>query len=267
MRIETELAITAAHRAGKMLACTFDNRKLGSFFLKKNKEVVSEADYEANDIIISRIKKTFPNHRILSEETEKDRELPITNQPTWIIDPLDGTSNFVSHIPLFAVAIALVENGVTTMSIIHDPLHDDTYVAEKGQGTFLNWEPIRVAENQIRPGTMLFAGRGHENRDKQRHRSIIYTLEEKMPYFRRLGSASIMMALVAAGRAEAVILTGNKPWDIVPGALLIKEAGGKLSDYCGRSWRYQSDDIVASNGFVHDSIIRLTKDPIDNNQI
>jgi myo-inositol-1(or 4)-monophosphatase len=106
---------------------------------------------------------------------------------------------------------------------------------------------------------MLFAGRGYRDQDHEQHAKIIYALERQTTYFRRLGVASIMLASVACGRADSVILTGNKPWDVVAGALLITEAGGRITDYCGGPWTLDSDDLVGSNSLIHDELVGITR--------
>ena len=128
------------------------------------------------------------------------------------------------------------------------------------KGTTLNGASVRVStKNQVR-GAMLFAGRGYRDRAHERHGKIIYSLVQQTSYFRRLGSAAIMLASVAVGRADSVILTGNKPWDVVAGALLIAEAGGRVTDYCGNPWGLESTDLVATNGAIHDQLIAITRE-------
>jgi myo-inositol-1(or 4)-monophosphatase len=137
------------------------------------------------------------------------------------------------------------------------------FAAEKGKGATLNGKQIKVSTREVTRGGMLFAGRGFQDRDRVRHGKIIYALERQTPYFRRLGSAAHMLAGVACGRADAVILTGNKPWDTVAGILLVEEAGGKVTDYCGRRWTMKSEDLVATNSAIHKEIIKITKGKSD----
>jgi len=111
---------------------------------------------------------------------------------------------------------------------------------------------------------MLFAGRGYKEQHRRRHAKIISVLEQQTTYFRRLGSATLMLAYVASGRADAVILTGNNPWDLEAGSLLVTEAGGKISDYCGTEWTSASSDLVATNGILHEKLIEITKALDDN---
>ena len=258
MNKELAIAIKAAQEAGALLKKTF-KQKGNTVSYKTNNEPVSLVDYACNDIVLRHINRAFPKYAILSEESHGALQAEISNEPTWIIDPLDGTSNFIAGIPLFAVAIALVKKQKPVVGVIYDPIHDELFSAQLGMGTKMNNKKIAVSNRDITKGAMLFAGRGYKNRDKVRHGKIIYALEKQTTYFRRLGSAAIMLSSVAAGRADSVILTGNKPWDTVGGALLIKEAGGKVTDYCGKKWNLKSPDLVATNGHIHTQLTSITK--------
>lgn len=253
---EADMAISAANEAGEILRSAFKTNHANKVTYKAHNEPVSEADFASNKVITDRLKKAFPEYLILSEEMEGVDEFKITNQPTWIIDPLDGTSNFLRKVPLFAVVIALVVNQEPVLGIIYDPLQDELFLAEAGKGATLNGEKISVSK---RERTMLMAGRAHDNKSVIRHGQILYALEKTTSYFRRLGSAAIMLTTVACGRTEGVLLTGSKSWDTVAGALLVKEAGGIITDYCGKPWNVASCDLVASNIKVHDAMIKATR--------
>lgn len=254
---ELEIAISAAKKAGEYILSFFGSSQNVRF--KSDNSPVTDADIGSSKIIEKMILSAFHDHKILCEECPNALTRKIGSEPTWIIDPLDGTSNFIAHIPLFAVVIAYVVGGKTKLGLIFDPLHDDLFVAQMGKGTMFNGQPVHVSTKNVVRGAMLFAGRGYRDQDQERHGQIIYALERQTTYFRRLGAASIMLASVAAGRADSVILTGNKPWDVVAGALLIQEAGGKVTDYCGNPWTLESPDLVASNGLIHDELVGITK--------
>ncbi len=253
---ELVTAIEIATSAGALVRERFG--KSNQIQRKEDHSLVSEADMVSHDFIVNALSQTFPSHAILSEESPGALHTTIKTKPTWVIDPLDGTSNFLSQIPLFAVALALIENGQTRVGVIYDPIHDELFVAEKGQGTTLNGTPVFVSKKDMPRGAMLFAGRGYKEKDQGRHANIISALERQTTYFRRLGSATIMLAYVACGRADTVILTGNNPWDTLAGAFLVKEAGGQISDYCGHPWKHTSEDLVATNGIMHPKLIEMT---------
>lgn len=255
----TKVAVEAAKEAGALLRSSFEAKGGYGVKYKKHKEPVSLVDYASNDIIISHLSRTFPKHNILSEESDGALEATIGNGTTWIIDPLDGTSNFIAGIPIFGLTIALVEKKEIKIGIIYDPVHDEMFVAEKGRGATLNGKKMYVSKRDVVRGAMLFAGRGYRANDKMRHGKVIYALEKTTTYFRRLGCASIMLSSVASGRADSVILTGSKPWDTVAGILLIREAGGKVTDYCGKRWTLKSPDLLATNGKIHKRLVGITE--------
>jgi myo-inositol-1(or 4)-monophosphatase len=259
MSDEVRIAIEAAQKAGVLLSERFA-AKNHTLTIKEDESLATETDFESSKIISERILSAFPDHTILSEENPGAYTQEIGSEPTWVIDPLDGTSNFIAGIPLFAIAIALVIDREPVIGLIYDALHKDLFVAEVGQGAFLNQEPMHVSERQETKGAMLFAGRGYKHRDHERHGKIIYALERETTYFRRLGTAAMMLASVASGRADSVILTGSKPWDLIGGALLVREAGGRVTDYCGNDWKLGSEDLVATNGAIHDQLITITKE-------
>jgi myo-inositol-1(or 4)-monophosphatase len=257
MKSPLSVAIKAAEEAGEILLEAYNGRR-NTVTYKAHREPVSLADYASNDVILRHLTRAFPDDVIVSEEVAGSVH-DLRKGKVWIVDPLDGTSNFIAHIPLFAVTIARMENGVATVAVIYDPVHGDMYTAERGNGAKLNGRSMHVSNRDVTIGAMFFAGRGYRDMDRMRHGRIIYALERRTPYFRRLGSAAIMLAGVACGSADAVILTGSKPWDTVAGGLLVEEAGGKISDYNGRTWSPESIDLVATNKQLHPHIIAVTK--------
>ncbi len=256
MTHELKTAIEIATSAGALVRERFGTSN--HVHQKEDHSLVSEVDIVAHEYIMKELRHAFPDHATLSEESPGALHTEIETKPTWVIDPLDGTSNFLSHIPLFAVALALIENGQTRVGVIYDPIHDELFAAEKGKGTTLNGASVFVSKKDAPRGAVLFAGRGYKKHDQGRHANIISALERQTTYFRRLGSATIMLAYVACGRADTVILTGNNPWDTLAGAFLIEEAGGQISDYCGHPWKHTSEDLVATNGIMHPKLIEIT---------
>ncbi len=254
----SNIAIKAALEAGVLLREAFPKTK--RVHVKEDNSPVTDTDHASNEIITRHIREAFPDHTILSEEMPGALKATIGNEPTWVLDPLDGTSNFIADIPLFAIAIAYMENREAKMGLIYDPLHNELFLATAGGGATLNGSPIHVSQKASTKGAMLFAGRGYKDRDHDRHGQIIYALEQETTYFRRLGTAAIMLASVAAGRADSVILTGSQSWDVVAGALLIKEAGGRVTDYCGNPWTLDSEDLVSTNGIIHEQLISITRE-------
>ncbi|MFH1405310.1 MAG: inositol monophosphatase family protein [Patescibacteria group bacterium] len=247
------------YEAGGLLYDYYHQIKRPIISYKENNEPVTKADLKSSEIICRYLKKHFPKHKILCEEMPGANEYVISNDPTWIIDPLDGTSNFINKLPFFGITLALIENGETVLGIIFDCLHNEMFTAQKGKGATLNNNPICVSVDKKTKSAILLAGKGYKTKDKVRHGEVIFALEQETTYFRRLGSAALMLAYVACGRANAVILTGNQSWDMLAGVLLIKEAGGTVTDYAGNQWVKHSPDLVGTNGHVHKKIVEITK--------
>lgn len=255
------IANDALLSAGEILRQNF--RKTHKVFYKKDSSKVTEIDYQCNDVIIRRIKQDFPDHVIFSEESEHALDQTLTKEPTWVIDPLDGTSNFISGIPIFGTMLCYVENEIPLMSAIYDPIHDDFLLAFKGEGATRNGERTYVSDTLVTRGAMMFAGRGYKQFERTRHSEIIKVLEQETTYFRRLGSAAIMLASVANAQADAVILTCGRLWDVLPGALLVQEAGGTVTDFQGNPWSVHSHDLIGSNGKIHNQLIAITANLVD----
>jgi len=250
------VAKESLYGAGEILRQNF--RKKQKVMYKKDSSKVTDIDYACNDLIVGRIKQSFPDHVIFTEESEFALEQTMTHDPTWVIDPLDGTSNFISGIPIFGTMLCYVENEEPIMSAIYDPIHDDFLLAYKGEGATINGKPAGVSKTLVTRGAMMFAGRGYKQFERKRHSEIIMALEQETTYFRRLGSAAIMLASVANAQADAVILTCGRLWDILPGAFLVQEAGGVVTDFSGNPWNIHSHDLVASNGMIHNQLIAIT---------
>jgi myo-inositol-1(or 4)-monophosphatase len=255
---ETKVAIKAAKDAGVILRKRFHTRF--QVRMKAGNEPVSSVDMASNDLIIRRLSQAFPEDHILSEESDRSPVDDLRKAPTWIIDPLDGTRNYINGIPLCMVVISRVVNAAPVLSVLYDPLHDELFWAEKGKGAYLNGKRIRVGKRNLAAGAVFLAGRGYRNRDRDEHRQVVYALEARMPYFRRLGSAAVMLSYVACGRADAVILTGDKPWDTAAGVLLVKEAGGRVTTYDGKPWTISKDDLVASNRIIHKNVVQTIRE-------
>ncbi|MDG1950339.1 MAG: inositol monophosphatase family protein, partial [bacterium] len=160
MMQETEIAIEAAKRAGAYLRSVFGEPT--EVRLKGDTSFVSDVDLEASRIIREHLENAFPSYGMLDEEMEDAKSYTFLEKPTWVVDPLDGTSNFLGHLPIFGIAIALVKNFDTVLGVIFDPIHDELFVAERGQGTTLDGERVWVSKRHGAKGGMLFAGRGYK---------------------------------------------------------------------------------------------------------
>lgn len=246
-----DLAKKAAIRAGDLLLRRFGHIKKIRY--KSEKNIVTNADTDSEKQIISMIRKRYPDHSILAEESGKDAK---ESDYTWVIDPLDGTSNFAYGIPLFGVAIALLKGKETVMGVINIPIFKELFWALKGGGTFLNNEPIRVsAREKLEDMIILYdADFGRKGGDIITSLNNIIGLVMKV---RMLGAASVHFSRLLLGCADLLVEHRTKPWDIAAGCLMVEEAGGKVTDFNGDGWNPWSKNLVVSNGKAHDDILRI----------
>src|ERR1041385_633798 len=246
-------AIEAAREAGKILKQHLGNvrdvrRKSG-----QEKNLVTEIDKRSEEAIIRIIKRHHPGHSILAEETgRKGGESDFT----WIIDPLDGTTNYVHALPVFCVSIGLEHKGTIVAGVIYDPNSDELFSAERGGGAFLNGKRIRVSDVDSLGKSLLVTG-------------FPYTIAEdpgpavahfvrfltRAQAVRRMGSAAIDLAYVAAGRFDGFWEASLNPWDMAAGVLLVEEAGGCVSGFSGQPFSIYGQELVASNRLVHQEMI------------
>jgi myo-inositol-1(or 4)-monophosphatase len=213
-------------------------------FEKGRQDYASEVDSLAEAEIIKELRRAHPDIAILAEESGAMGK----GRQTFVIDPLDGTSNFLHGIPHFCVSIALVENGEPTDGVIFDPLRNEIFAASKGAGATLNDKKIRVADRKDLAGAMLITGfpfrqREHLGPQLDMTRAILGQAED----IRRSGSAALDLAYVAAGRYDGYFEIGLKPWDMAAGVLLVHEAGGRYCDFAGRDGIPASGNIIAGN--------------------
>ncbi|MFA6099000.1 MAG: inositol monophosphatase family protein [Patescibacteria group bacterium] len=254
----TSTAVAAAKSAGQILMKYYPDIRSTSIIKKGKHDIVTKADMMTNTAIIKAIEKVFPDHDIYSEETG------LKNKPgsyKWVIDPLDGTSNYAMHIPLFCTSISLVHKGSIIISVIYAPYLNELFIAEKGKGAFLNNKRIHVSGTKVLKEAFLFLGRGHGKPVYKNFLKLQKRLRKDVINIRFIGSASMNMAYVASGRTDSYIQVPPEShlWDTAAGVLLVKEAGGQVSDFRGRPWKFNSLGVVASNGLIHQQLIKKLK--------
>ena len=228
------LMVKAARAAGNVLLRHMHKLDALNVVEKARMDFASEVDELAEKEIIKEFRRSTPDYAILGEEggVVKARN---NSRFTWVIDPLDGTSNYLRGIPHFCVSIALVENGEPVHGVIFDPLRNELFTASRGSGTTLNDRRVRVGERKDLAGAMILTG--FPPRERARASAQLKSLDNLLldaEDIRRTGSAALDLAWVACGRADAYFEAGLKPWDIAAGALMVRESGGKVSDYRGR---------------------------------
>jgi len=238
--------------AGKILKEKF--RKVGVSRTKRNPlDVVTIADVMVDKLITGRIKKKFPSHSIVAEESGNYNG----NSKKWIIDPLDGTNNFSLGIPLFVTQIAYVEKDQLKFAAIYDPVHDELFYAQKGKGSFLNGKRIHVSAKtdfEYSQGCVDF---GLTSGSLKILNKIKQQIHHKSFWVRNLGASGISGSLIARGALDWSILTGCYVWDYAPLALLIEEAGGRVTNLKGKPWHFSDNNIIAGNKDLVAKIIKI----------
>ncbi|MFB3924601.1 MAG: inositol monophosphatase family protein [Syntrophales bacterium] len=250
-----DFAVLIAREAGRFLKQRLNHKHTIDY--KGEINIVTEEDKMSEEIIISRIRKNFPSHGILAEESE---EIGGSGY-RWIIDPLDGTTNYAHGYPVFCVSIALEREGKVVLGVIFNPVLDEIFVAEDGKGAFLNKRRIRVSTTADLSLGLLATGFPYdirENRDN--NLNYFVGLATRVQAIRRAGSAALDLAYTACGRFDAFWELKLRPWDTAAGCLLVKEAGGVVTDLFGRPFLLDSPHILASNGKMHDRLIRYFKE-------
>jgi myo-inositol-1(or 4)-monophosphatase len=222
-------------------------------------DLVTEIDCAAEKLIIKIISKAFPDHSFLCEESGTTRHGGQAGQSKhrWIIDPIDGTTNFAHSLPICSVSIAYEENGVVRMGGVYDPMREELFYAEKGKGAFLNGKKIRVSKTKQLNDALLSTGFPYDRRkDPDKYLKIFREFLMQAQEIRRLGSAALDLCYVACGRFDGYWEAKLSPWDKAAGMLILKEAGGKLSNYAGEPLTLAEPTIVASNGVIHKAILK-----------
>ena len=252
---ELSIATDAARAAGKIVRRWYE----GDYTVrnKAHDSPVTEADLEANQCIQTAIQRAFPDDGWLSEET-RDSEARQSRSRVWIIDPLDGTKEFINHIPEFCVCIGLVEDGVPVLGVEYNPVREELFAGDRGAGVTLNGAPARVSTQPDLAAARILTSRSETDRGEWDEFQAELRLE-------LTGSVAYKLALIAAARGDATFsLTPKNEWDVCAGAALITEAGGRITDRHGQPLRFNQRDtrlpgIIASNGALHAPIIDLLR--------
>jgi len=220
-------------------------------------DIVTEADKMSEDLIIEAIKRNFPDHGILSEESPA---ITGAGKLRWIIDPLDGTTNYSHGYPVFCVSIALENEGTIVLGVIYDPMREDMFVAVRGEGAYLNDKKLKVSSVGDISRSLLATGFPYDIREsKDNNLDYFNAMAVKVQAIRRAGSAALDLAYLAAGRFDGFWELKLKPWDTAAGCLLVTEAGGIISDIAGGKWHLQSPNLLASNGLIHEQMIEVLR--------
>ena len=268
------VAIKAARSAGNIINRASLNLERLQVARKQQNDFVTEVDQAAENAIIEVLREAYPTHHILAEEIgylngleeslgpltftqAMQQAVPGQDHYLWVIDPLDGTTNFIHGFPQFAVSIGLLVNGVIQQAVIYDPTRDELFTATKGSGAYLNHRRLRVAA-QIRLADCLI-GTGFPFRDDQDldgYLKLFKTISRSCAGLRRPGAAALDLAYVAAGRLDAFFEGDLKPWDMAAGVLLIQEAGGLIGTYAGEEGYLSTGQIMAANPKIFAQLVQ-----------
>lgn len=246
------IAIKAARAGGQVLLRNLNRLESIPVVEKERNDFASEVDRNAEKEIMREIKRAFPKHAFLAEESGAAGQ----GRHVWVIDPLDGTSNYLRSVPHFSVSIALVEDGEVILGVVFDPLRSELFTALKGGGAFLNDKRMRVSQRKSLDGALVVTGfpfRQHQHLDA--HWGMTRAVMLAAHDIRRSGSAALDLAYVACGRFDAYFEAGVKPWDVAAGSLLMREAGGRCTDFAGGEKFITTGNIVAANIKVGDALL------------
>ncbi len=253
MSRELEAAILAAKEAGEHLRDAFGAEQAVRY--KGEVDIVTEVDERAEQLIREILLGAFPNYGMLAEE---GGWLSGDEDARWIVDPLDGTTNYAHGLPIFCVSIALEKAGEVVLGVVHDPMREETYTAERGEGATLNGEPIRVSGTDEPIRALIATGFPYDHAQMPEALDLFGRFEALTRGMRRLGATALDLCYVASGRLDGYYERGIWAWDIAAGSLILEEAGGKVTDYRGGELDLEGREIVASNGALHPAMIKLT---------
>ncbi len=212
------------------------------------RDIVTEADFAAQDAAVAAIRLRFPSAAILGEEGLNPESAADT---LWVIDPIDGTTNYARRFPVFCVSIGVVHGGRPIAGVVYDPLRDHLFTAERGRGAWLNGAPIRVSDMRALPDAILALDWGQSHDERRRALALLAAIARECRSVRAIGSAALAMCYLAAGWIDLFFNLSLKPWDGAATQVIIEEAGGRITTPRGEAWDYTQPSALASNGHLH----------------
>jgi len=250
--------VKAARRAGRSLKRDLGEIEHLQVSLKGPANFVSLADKRAEEMLYADLAKARPGYGFIGEEGGTREGADKTH--SWIVDPLDGTTNFLHGIPQFAISIALAREGSVIAGVIYNPANDELYLAERGKGAFLNDQRLRVAGRRNLSECVIACGLPHLGRgDFEQFRDELREIQGRVAGMRRFGAASLDLAFVAAGRLDGFWERNLSPWDIAAGQIIVREAGGMVSGIEGHDNSLTTGNVVCGNDYVHGELVKILK--------
>jgi myo-inositol-1(or 4)-monophosphatase len=276
------IAVRAARRAGRIITRAAEDLDHIKVDRKQANDFVTEVDRQSEQAIIETLIDAFPHHSFMGEETGathgKPYETPEQADFLWIIDPLDGTTNFIHGMPQYAVSIALMERGQLTQALVYDPNRDELFAATRGRGAFLNDRRIRVSKRTKLDETVIGTGFPYRRMDAlDQYMEHFKLLTQRCAGIRRPGAAALDLAYVASGRYDGFFEIGLKPWDVAAGALLVIEAGGMIGNFSNEPDYVFNEEVIAASPKIYEAMMKLighkksrklleSAHPIDSNE-
>lgn len=257
------VAVRAARRAGRIINRASVDLEQVKVARKQTNDFVTEVDHASEEAIIDTLLTAYPDHAILAEESGHRPGKGTTTamheaEHVWVIDPLDGTTNFIHGFPQYAVSIALMQRGVVTQAVVYDPTRDELFTASKGRGAFLNERRIRVSRRTKIEESLIGTGFPYRQLDQlDDYLQLFRMVTERSAAVRRPGAAALDLAYVACGRYDAFFEFGLAPWDVAAGSLLITEAGGLVGNFSGDADYLFSEQVLAGAPKVFSSLVSL----------
>jgi myo-inositol-1(or 4)-monophosphatase len=246
------IAIDAALEAGRIIRSHFGN--IDGVEYKGVIDVVTVADHEAEAAVLERLTGAFPDFGVLAEEsgTQAARN---GSGSRWVVDPLDGTTNFASANPHVCVSIGLEQDSRVTLGVVYDPMRDELFIAERGSGATMNGKRLHVSDTSVFLQSMLATGFPYDLEKRSENLERFQHFTHLTRAVRRVGAAALDLCFVAAGRFDGFWEAGLKPWDSAAGSLMVHEAGGTVTDYLGEEYFIDSPGLIATNGHVHEDLL------------
>jgi myo-inositol-1(or 4)-monophosphatase len=250
------VAREAAFNAGRILKENIHGVREITY--KGDINLVTEMDMLSERAVVETLRASFPDHGIIAEE---ETNIQNGSDFTWIIDPLDGTTNYAHGYPCFSVSIGLEQNGEIVLGVVYDPMRDELFSAQKGQGASLNGKPVRVSTVDTLINSLLATGFPYDRKVSEKNNiDYFHDLLMASQEVRRDGSASLDLCYVACGRFDGFWELKLKPWDVAAGSIIVREAGGTVSDFSGSRFSIHDDELLASNGRVHGQMLTILRE-------